>query len=44
MVSNLKVEVLDPVVSKGFSVEQDFKALADLAGTTAGKHKERGFV
>ena len=44
MIPNLKVEVLDPVISKGFPKEEDFKALDNLAGTIAEKHKEHGFV
>ena len=44
MIPNLKVEVLDPVISKGFPKEEDFKALDNLAGTITEKHKEQGFV
>jgi flavorubredoxin len=44
MVPNLKAEVLAPVISKGFPGEDDFRALDNLAGTIAEKHKERGFV
>ena len=44
MIPNLKAEVLDPVICKGFPGEQDFKALDDLAGTVAKKHKEHGFA
>lgn len=40
MIPNLKVEVLAPVISKGFPVKEYFKALS----TIAGKHKERGFA
>jgi flavorubredoxin len=43
MIPNLKVEVLEPVISKGFPKEVDFKALDNLANTIAEKHKERGF-
>lgn len=43
MISNLKVEVLDTVLCKGFPVETDFKALDQLAFTIAEKHKEKGF-
>ncbi|MFW6102110.1 MAG: FprA family A-type flavoprotein [Chloroflexota bacterium] len=42
MIPNLKVEVLDPVLIKGFPREEDFKALDNLASTIAGKHKESG--
>jgi flavorubredoxin len=44
MIPNLKVEVLDPVISKGFPKEADFQALDALANTIAEKHKERGFA
>jgi flavorubredoxin len=44
MITNLKVEVLDPVIIKGFPREEDFKALDNLAGTIAEKHKEHGFA
>lgn len=44
MIPNLKAEVLAPVLSKGFPREEDFKALDNLAGTIAKKHKERGFA
>jgi flavorubredoxin len=44
MIPNLKAEVLAPVISKGFPVEEDFRALDNLASTIAKKHKERGFA
>ncbi len=44
MIPNLKVEILEPVLSKGFPKEADFKALDNLADTIARKHKECGFV
>jgi flavorubredoxin len=44
MIPNLKVEVLNPVISRGFPKEDDFKALDNLASTIADKHKEHGFV
>ena len=44
MIPNLKVEVLAPVISKGFPKEADFKALDNLADAIAEKHKERGFA
>ena len=44
MISNLKVEVLQPVLCKGFPREADFKALENLANTIAQKHKDNGFV
>jgi len=44
LIPNLKVEVLQPVVIKGFPREEDFKALDNLASIIAKKHKERGFA
>jgi len=44
MIPNLKVEILEPVLSKGLPKEADFKALDNLANTIAEKHKERGFA
>jgi len=44
MVPNLKVEVLDPVISKGFPKEADFQALDNLAEAIVEKHKEHGFA
>ncbi len=44
MITNLRVEVLGPVISKGFPGETDFKALDNLADTIAQKHKEHGFA
>ncbi|MDZ7761533.1 MAG: FprA family A-type flavoprotein [Desulfovermiculus sp.] len=44
MISNLKVEVLDPVLCKGLPQEQDLQALDALADSIAAKHKEQGFA
>jgi flavorubredoxin len=44
MIPNLKVEVLAPVLCKGFPREADFTALDNLAGAIAQKHKDSGFV
>ena len=38
LISNLKVEVLDPVVVKGYPRDEDFEALDRLAATIASKH------
>ena len=38
LISNLKVEVLDPVVIKGSPRDEDFEALDRLAATIASKH------
>jgi flavorubredoxin len=43
MVPNLKVELLEPVLSKGLPKEAEFQALDKLAATITQKHKERGF-
>ncbi len=44
MLSNLKLEVLDPVYIKGSPGDVDFKALDKLAETIAQKHRERGYT
>ncbi|MBC8248337.1 MAG: FprA family A-type flavoprotein [Anaerolineales bacterium] len=44
LIPNLKVEILDPVLCKGFPREADFKALDDLAATIAEKHREHNLV
>jgi flavorubredoxin len=44
MLPNLKVELLEPVLCKGYPREADFKALDNLAEVIAQKHKEHGFV
>ncbi|MDY7001614.1 MAG: FprA family A-type flavoprotein [Thermodesulfobacteriota bacterium] len=43
MTSNLKAEVLDPVLVKGRPRDETFKALDSLAQAIAEKHKEQGF-
>jgi len=43
MIPNLKVQLIEPVLSKGLPSEADFKALENLAETIAMKHKEEGF-
>jgi len=44
MLPNLKVEIVEPVLCKGFPQEADFKALDNLATTIAEKHKEHNFA
>lgn len=44
MISNLKVEVLEPVLCKGLPREQDLQALDKLADAILAKHKAQGFV
>ncbi len=44
MLPNLKVELLDPILCKGYPKEADFKALDNLADAIAQKHKEHGFA
>lgn len=43
LTSNLKLELLDPVLCEGFPREEDFRALDGLAERIADKHRERGF-
>ncbi len=44
MLSNLKIELLKPVVIKGFPKEEDFRALDRLADEVLNKHKENNLV
>ncbi len=44
LLKNLKVEVLDPVMVKGFPREEDFASLDGLADTIAGKHRAEGLL
>ena len=44
LIPNLKVEILEPVLSKGFPGEAGLSALDKLAATIAEKHKEHGFA
>jgi flavorubredoxin len=43
MIPNLKVEIIEPVLSKGLPKEGDFKDLEKLAETITRKHRENGF-
>lgn len=43
-IPNLKVEVLEPVLAKGFPKEADFQALDRLAAEIAAKHRDAGLV
>jgi len=44
LIPNLKVEVLAPVLCKGLPVENDLRALDDLAAAIAAKHKEHNYI
>jgi flavorubredoxin len=44
LMPNLKVDLLEPVLIKGYPREADFKALDNLAEAIARKHKEHGFI
>jgi flavorubredoxin len=44
MISNLKVDILDPVLCQGFPREDNYKSLDKLAETIAQKHKESNFI
>jgi flavorubredoxin len=44
MIPNLKAEILNPVITKGFPREKDFSALQALAEAIAQKHREHGFA
>jgi flavorubredoxin len=43
LIPNLKVELLTPVLCKGYPREADFQALDNLAEAIAQKHKEKAF-
>jgi flavorubredoxin len=44
MIPNLKVEILAPVIIKGYPKEADFLALEKLADTIASKHQQAGLA
>jgi hypothetical protein len=44
MLTNLKVEILGPVLAKGEPRESDFAALEKLADEILAKHKEIGIA
>lgn len=43
LLSNLKLEILEPVLCKGYPTAADFRSLEKLAETIATKHKESNF-
>jgi flavorubredoxin len=44
MLPNLKVEIIEPLIIKGYPKVADFESLEKLADTIAGKHKAAGLV
>ena len=44
MIPNLKVEMIEPVLVKGYPRDDDFKALDNLADKIAAKHKENNLT
>jgi hypothetical protein len=44
MLPNLKVEIIEPVLTKGFPKDADFAALDALADKILAKHKEIGIA
>jgi flavorubredoxin len=44
LISNLKVEILEPVIAKGYPKDNDFTALENLADKILTKHKELGIA
>jgi flavorubredoxin len=44
LISNLKVEILEPVIAKGYPKDEDFTALDKLADKILTKHKELKIV
>jgi flavorubredoxin len=44
MLTNLHIELLEPVITKGFPEQDDFNALNRLADNVMNKHKEAGII
>ncbi len=44
LIPNLKVEIIEPVIAKGYPKDDDFVALENLADKILTKHKELGIV
>jgi len=44
LIPNLKVEILEPVIAKGYPKDEDFSALDKLAECILAKHKELGII
>jgi hypothetical protein len=44
LLGNLKVEILEPVIAKGYPKDDDFTALENLADKILAKHKELKIV
>jgi flavorubredoxin len=44
MLSNLKVEILEPVLARGLPKEEDFQALDRLAEAVLEKHRKEGLI
>jgi len=44
LIPNLKVEILEPVIAKGYPKDEDFSALDKLANSILAKHKELGII
>jgi flavorubredoxin len=44
LIGNLKVEIIEPVIAKGYPKDDDFTALEELADKILTKHKELGIV
>lgn len=44
LIPNLKIELLEPVVAKGYPRDKDFAALDKLADIILAKHKGIGII
>ncbi len=44
MISTLKVEILTPLIIKGFPKEEDYRKIDDLANEIASKHQNLGLI
>jgi flavorubredoxin len=44
MIGSLKVEMIDPLITKGFPLDEDFKKIEAMADEIAKKHHELGII
>jgi len=44
LIGNLKIEILEPVITKGYPKDEDFAKLEELADKILVKHKELGII
>ena len=44
MIGNLKVEMISPLIIKGFPKEEDYKKIEAMANEILSKHEELGII